>query len=148
MRIPDCCSKDRFTMKMMKRKLRILLAKFGNGYEEAMLKLAKSCGEAGFEVVYTDVQDPEAIVASAMQESVDHIGITTLPGARVEDFRKILDLLAKERLLEVRVTAGGFFSEEDIAQIKSLGVLEFYPKGAIYGRIAQWKAEHAETNQS
>jgi methylmalonyl-CoA mutase C-terminal domain/subunit len=128
----------------MKRKLRILLARFGDGYEGAMLKLAGSCSEAGFEVVYTDVADPKAIVASAVQEAVDHIGITTLPGAKVDDFRTLFELIAKEGIPEVRVTAGGFFPEQDTEKIKKMGVLDFYPRGSIYNKIAQWKKEYAE----
>ncbi|NTV42257.1 MAG: methylmalonyl-CoA mutase [Syntrophobacteraceae bacterium] len=129
----------------MTRKLRILLAKFGDGYEGAMLKLARSCSEAGFEVIYTDVQEPEAIVAAAIQESVDHVGITTLPGATVESFRKLFELLAKEGVTDIRVTAGGIFPDEDIAKIRVMGLLDFYPRNAIYDKIAQWRAAHAES---
>lgn len=128
----------------MIRKLRILLAKFGDGHEEAMLKLARSCSEAGFEVIYTQVQEPEAIVASAIQESVDHIGITTLPGATLKSFQRLFDLLKKEGVTDVRVTAGGIFPEEDIEKIRAMGLLDFYPRNVIYNKIAQWKAAYAE----
>jgi methylmalonyl-CoA mutase C-terminal domain/subunit len=67
-------------------KLRILLAQFGGGYKNAMLGLAYASCMVGFEVVYSELSNPEAIVDCAIQESVDHIGITTLPGATVEDF--------------------------------------------------------------
>lgn len=129
----------------MTRKLRILLAKFGDGYEAAMLKLASSCSEAGFEVIYTQVQEPEAIVASAIQESVDHIGITTLPGAGVESFRQLFELLSEEGVSDIRVTAGGIFPEEDVARVRAMGLLDFYPRNVIYDKIAQWKAAYADT---
>jgi methylmalonyl-CoA mutase C-terminal domain/subunit len=58
---------------MAERKIRILLGRLGEGYKEALLNLAKGLGDAGFEVIYTELQDPDAIVSSAMQESVDHI---------------------------------------------------------------------------
>ncbi len=128
----------------MKRKLRILLARFGSGFEEALLRLARSCSEAGFEVVYTDVSDPRAIVLSAIQESVDHIGITTLPGATVDDFRTLFSELAAQGVEEIRVTAGGIFPEEDIPQVLAMGVLDFYQKNAIYDRISRWKSLYAE----
>lgn len=129
---------------MITKRLRILIARFGDGYENAMHKLAESCCLAGFQVVYTEVQDPAAIVACALQESVDHIGITTLPGARIESFAELFELLAREDLTHVRVTAGGFLAEEDVAKIKAMGVVEFYPRGAIYKKIEQWTAEYAE----
>jgi methylmalonyl-CoA mutase, C-terminal domain len=128
----------------MKRKVRVLIARFGEGYEKAMFKLASACSEAGFEVVYTDIDDPKAIVAAAIQEAVDHIGITTLPGATVEDFSRLFQLLKEDGASHIRVTAGGLFPEEDVALIKKLGVLDFYPKGSIYRKIEQWTKTHGE----
>jgi len=132
---------------MTRRKLRILIAKFGDGYENAMLKLATACSEAGFEVVYTDIQDPRAIVASAVQEAIDHIGITTLPGANVENFADLFRLLAENGVSNIRVTAGGFLPEEDITRIKQMGVLDFYREGSIYKKIEKWTEEFGESTQ-
>ena len=132
---------------MTRRKLRILIAKFGDGYENAMLKLATACSEAGFEVVYTDIQDPRAIVASAVQEAIDHIGITTLPGAKVESFAELFRLLAENGVSHIRVTAGGFLPDEDITRIKQMGVLDFYRAGAIYEKIEKWTKEFGESTQ-
>jgi methylmalonyl-CoA mutase, C-terminal domain len=132
---------------MAKRKLRVLLAKFGEGYENALLKLAAACSEAGFEVIYTDLQDPRAIVAAAIQEAVDHIGITTLPGADIEDFGTIFKLLEENEVTHIRITAGGFLPDEDMACIKEMGVLDFYPKGSIYRRIEQWTRDFGESTQ-
>ncbi|MHC1730203.1 MAG: cobalamin-dependent protein [Syntrophobacteraceae bacterium] len=127
---------------MPRKRLRILIARFGEGYENAMLKLAHSCCEAGFEVVYTDLQDPEAIAACALQESVDHIGITTLPGACVKNFKHLFDILSRDGLSHIRVTAGGLFPPEDLEKIKNLGVVDFYPGGSIYDRIEKWREEY------
>jgi methylmalonyl-CoA mutase, C-terminal domain len=132
---------------MAKRKLRVLIARFGEGHEKGMFKLASACSEAGFEVVYTDIHDPQAIVASAIQEAVDHIGITTLPGAAVEDFSSLFELLKKEGVSHIRVTAGGFFPEEDVALVKKMGVIDFYPKGSIYQKIEEWTKAYGESTE-
>ena len=132
---------------MIRRKLRVLIARFGDGYDNAMLKLATACSEAGFEVVYTDIQDPRAIVASAIQEAVDHIGITTLPGATVEHFAALFELLKKEGVSHIRVTAGGFFPQESVARIKAMGLLDFYPEGSIYNKIGQWSKDFGESTE-
>ena len=132
---------------MTRRKLRVLVARFGNGYANAMLKLANACSEAGFEVVYTDLQDPQAIVASAIQEAVDHIGITILPGANLEDFAKLFKLLDENGVSHIRITAGGFLPDEDMARIKAMGALDFYPKGSIYKRIDQWTRDFGESTE-
>lgn len=127
---------------MSKKRLRVLIARFGEGYENAMVKLAYSCCEAGFEVVYTDLNDPAAIVACALQESVDHIGITTLPGASVKDFARLFEAMEKDGLSHVRVTAGGLFPEEDIKQVRQMGIVEFYRGGSIYKKIEEWSKEY------
>ncbi len=127
---------------MTERKIRILMAKLGDGFETAMMKLASAFSEAGFEVIYTDLQEPEAIVSAALQESVDHIGITTLPGADIEKFSRIFELLNRENVPEIKVTAGGFLDEHDIPRIKEMGVVEFFPKGTTYGELIRWAKEN------
>jgi len=129
---------------MSARKVRILMAKFGEGYEMAVMKLAKAFSEAGFEVIYTDLQNPEAIVASAIQEAVDHIGITTLPGARLDQFKRVFEQLAKEGASQISVTAGGFLPDEDIERIKQAGVVEFFPKGTTYKELIDWAQKNIE----
>ncbi|HOD98569.1 MAG TPA: cobalamin-dependent protein [Syntrophales bacterium] len=118
--------------------IRILMAKLGEGYEDAVGKLCIAFREAGYEVVYVENQRPEAIVASALQEAVDHIGITTLPGARIEDIARVMELLKKEDLSYVRVTAGGFLDYNDIHKVKEAGVVEFFPKGTSISELITW----------
>lgn len=132
---------------MSERKVRILMAKFGEGFETAIMKLAKAFSEAGFEVIYTDLQNPEAIVASAIQEAVDHIGITTLPGARLDQFTKLFELLAKEGASQIGITAGGFLPDEDIEGIKRTGVREFFPKGTTYTELIEWAQKNIKPTE-
>ncbi len=127
---------------MSQKKVRILMAKLGDGYESAITNLGRAFVGAGFGVIYTKIQDPKAIVTAALQESADHIGITTLPGARIEDFAKIFELLAKENLSYIQVTAGGFLNDEDIPRIKEMGVVEFFPKGTTYAELIEWSKLH------
>ncbi|HNY72762.1 MAG TPA: cobalamin-dependent protein [Syntrophales bacterium] len=122
--------------------IRILMAKLGEGYEDAVGKLCIAFREAGYEVVYVENQRPEAIVASALQEAVDHIGITTLPGARIEDIARVMELLKKEDLSYVRVTAGGFLDYNDIHKVKEAGVVEFFPKGTSISELITWAKEN------
>ena len=129
---------------MNPQKVRILMAKLGEGYEPAILKLGGAFSEAGFEVIYTTIQDPEAIVAAAIQESADHIGITTLPGVRIEDFAKLFELLAKEDLSQIKVTAGGFGGDQEIRKMKEMGVVEFFPKGTTYAELIAWSKKHVK----
>lgn len=123
---------------MAERKIRILLGKLGEGHKEALLNLAKGLGDAGFEVIYTELQEPEAIVKSALQESVDHIGITTLPGADIGAFEEIRSMLREEASDHITITAGGILDEKDIPKIKAMGVMEFFPKGTSLRELTAW----------
>ncbi|MBE9546024.1 MAG: cobalamin-dependent protein [Proteobacteria bacterium] len=124
------------------RMVRILMAKLGDGFDNAMLRLAMVFREAGYEVIYTDAQEPKTIVLSAIQESVDHIGITTLKGADIEKFAEITELLARENASDIGVTAGGFLAEEDMPRVKEMGVIKFFPMGTSFSELVEWAREN------
>jgi methylmalonyl-CoA mutase, C-terminal domain len=127
---------------MSDRKVRILMARLGEGYETATMKLARVFSEAGFEVIYTELQEPQAIVLSAIQESVDHIGITILPQADIASLAKLFESLASAEATDIRVTAGGFVEDSDIPKLKAMGVVELFPKGTSYGELIEWSKTH------
>jgi len=127
---------------MKERKIRILLGKFGEGHKETVLALARNFSEVGFEVIFTELQEPDAIVRSAIQESVDHIGITTLPGTDIQAFAEIKRLLKKENSEYITVTAGGFLDEHELSLIKEMGVMEFFPKGTSFEELIEWSKEN------
>jgi len=127
---------------MTQGRIRILMARLGEGYEDAIGRLCVAFRDAGYEVIYVESRRPEAIVAAALQEAVDHIGITTLPGTRGEDIARIMTLLKKEDLAFVRVTVGGFMDEADIEKIKEAGVAAFFPKGTTASELISWAKDH------
>jgi methylmalonyl-CoA mutase C-terminal domain/subunit len=127
---------------MSERKIRILLGKLGQGHKEAQLALARSFSEAGFEVIYTELQEPESIIRSALQESVDHIGITTLPGADIKAFAEIQRLLEEENSEYITVTAGGALDEDDIASLRDMGVMKFFPQGTSFEELIEWSRKN------
>lgn len=127
---------------------RILLGKLGEGHKEAQLNLAKNLGKAGFEVIYTELQEPEALVRSALHESADHIGITTLEGADIQAFEEILRLLKAENADYISVTAGGFLEDKDIERIKKMGVTAFFPKGTTFEEIVDWSLKNIKVMQT
>lgn len=127
---------------MSVRRARILMTTFGEASEPAMKRLSSAFVEAGFEVIFTRNQRPEEIVVSAIQESVDHIGITTMPGADIENLTRVVELLKKEGASHIRVTAGGYLEEYDISKVKETGVVEFFPKGTSIPELIQWAKDN------
>ena len=120
------------------KRVRILMAKFGEGYEKSVVRLALAFRESGFEIIYTETQTPEAIVTSAIQEDVDHIGITTLPGANIDDIRKVMELLDRAGARDIGVTAGGFLGYDDIPRLKEVGIVQFFPTGTTIQELIEW----------
>ena len=128
-------------------RIRILMAKLGEGYEAAMTTLAEAFWNAGYEVIYTNIQRPEAIVASAIQESVHHIGITLLPGAKIEDLGRVIGLLKKEDVSHIRVTAGGYLELNKIPEVQEMGVVEFFPRGTSISELIQWARDNIKPTE-
>jgi methylmalonyl-CoA mutase C-terminal domain/subunit len=127
---------------MPARRVRILLGKMGEGFKETLLNLARNFREAGYEVIYTELQEPEAIVRSAIQESVDHIGITTLPGTNIQAFAEINQLLREQGADRISVTAGGYLDDEDVPKVRAMGVMAFFPKGTTFDELIEWSHEN------
>jgi methylmalonyl-CoA mutase C-terminal domain/subunit len=123
-------------------KIRILLAKLGEGHKETSQSLARNFREAGFEVIYTELQQPQAIVSAAVQESVDHIGVSLFLGANIHVFAEIKRLLIKEKSNHITITAGGFLDKSEIALLKDMGVMEFFPKGTPFDDLIAWSKKY------
>ena len=79
----------------MDRKIRVVVAKPGlDGHDRGAKVVARAFRDAGMEVIYTGLrQTPEQIVATAIQEDADAIGISILSGAHEYCFKTIIDLL-------------------------------------------------------
>jgi methylmalonyl-CoA mutase C-terminal domain/subunit len=124
----------------MKRKTRILVAKPGlDGHDRGARIIARAFRDAGFEVVYTGLhQTPEQIVSAAIQEDVDLIGLSSLAGAHLYLFQKVIDLLTAEGAADIMVIGGGIVPEKDILKLKALGVREVFLPGSSLETIVDW----------
>ena len=122
------------------RKLRILVAKPGlDGHDRGAKIIARALRDEGFEVIYTGLhQTPEMIVAAAVQEDVDAIGMSIMSGAHMTLFPAVIDLLEAQGAGDVTVFGGGIIPDADIPELKKLGVAEIFTPGATTKAIAQW----------
>jgi methylmalonyl-CoA mutase C-terminal domain/subunit len=113
---------------MAERPLRILIAKPGlDGHDRGAKVVARALRDAGFEVVYLGLRKtPREIVAAALQEDVDAIGLSVLSGAHVGLSRKVLAELEREGLA-VPVVVGGTIPEQDVEKLKAAGVAAVFP---------------------
>ncbi|MBP1690149.1 MAG: protein meaA, partial [Deltaproteobacteria bacterium] len=120
--------------------MRVLLAKSGlDGHVNAVKLLAFACREAGMEVVYTGLkQTPAMIVATAIQEDVDLIGISSLSGSHLWIATEVLRGLRESGGGEIPIVIGGIIPESDRPTLRDLGVRHvFTPKDGEVGAIVQ-----------
>ena len=121
----------------MERKIRILIGKPGlDGHDRGAKIVARALSDAGMEIIYTGLhQTPEQLVATAIQEDVDGIGLSILSGAHMAHVRSVLRLLKKKKVEDIFVFAGGIIPESDAAKLKRMGVLEVFTPGAETSQI-------------
>ncbi|MGI0054251.1 MAG: cobalamin B12-binding domain-containing protein [Thermoplasmata archaeon] len=116
--------------------IRVLIAKPGlDGHDRGAKIVARALRDAGMEVIYAGLrQTPEAIVQAAVEEDVDLIGLSILSGAHMALVPKILTLLRKEHE-KIPLFVGGIIPDEDVRQLRRLGVGEIFGPGATLEEI-------------
>lgn len=126
------------------RKIRVLIAKPGlDSHDRGAKIIARALRDAGMEVIYTGLkQTPEQIVETALQEDVDVIGLSILSGAHKTLFPIIINLLKQKGLTDVLVIAGGIIPEEDVPEMKKLGIKEIFGPGTRTDKIVQFVFEN------
>ncbi len=112
-------------------KLRLLVGKPGlDGHSNGAEQIAVRARDAGFEVVYQGIRlTPAQIVAAAVQEDVDLVGLSVLSGAHLLAVPAVLNGLREAGLGDVPVVVGGIIPEEDAVVLRETGVARvFTPK--------------------
>ena len=111
------------------RKKRILITKVGlDGHVHGAIIVAKALRDAGMEVIFSGFRmSPEKIVATAIEEDVDGIGVSILSGAHMTLLPKIIEICKQRDYIDVPVFAGGVIPHDDIQKLKEMGIKEVFP---------------------
>jgi methylmalonyl-CoA mutase C-terminal domain/subunit len=114
-----------------KTKIRVLIAKAGlDGHDRGAKVVARALRDAGMEVIYTGLrQTPEMISEAALQEDVQVVGLSILSGAHMTLVPKVLKMLQKEGLNDVKLFLGGIIPDADKPKLAKLGVDGIYGPG-------------------
>jgi len=134
----------------MDQPIRILLAKVGlDGHDRGVKVVARTLRDAGMDVVYTGLhRTPEEVVAAAIQEDVDVLGVSLLSGVQLTVFPKIMKLLRDQGAADMIVVAGGVMPADDVRELKKLGVAEVLlqdtPPQAIVETLTRLVADRGE----
>jgi methylmalonyl-CoA mutase C-terminal domain/subunit len=118
----------------------VVIAKAGlDGHDRGAKVVARALRDAGVEVIYTGLhQMPEQIVAAAIQEDADAIGLSILSGAHMTLFARVLELLAERDATDIVVFGGGIIPDTDIEELRELGVAKIFTPGAPTYDIVEW----------
>ena len=120
--------------------IRVVVAKPGlDGHDRGAKVVARALRDAGFEVIYTGLhQSPEQIIATAIQEDVQAIGLSILSGAHMTIFDRIMKLLKDNKAESIVVFGGGIIPEADKIALKEMGVGEIFTPGTPTAEIISW----------
>ncbi len=118
---------------------RVLIGKPGlDGHDRGAKFIARSLRDDGFEVIYTGIRrTPEEIAATAVQEDVDVVGLSSLSGGHVELFPAVLDALQSAGGGDIPVVGGGIIPPEDVPALKARGILEVFTPGTPMSAILE-----------
>jgi methylmalonyl-CoA mutase C-terminal domain/subunit len=114
------------------RKIRVVIAKPGlDGHDRGAKVIARALRDAGMEVIYTGLrQTPEQIVAAALQEDADAIGLSILSGAHMHICPRVMELLNEKGLQDVIVLVGGIIPDIDISKLQAMGIRGIFLPGS------------------
>lgn len=120
--------------------LRIIVAKPGlDGHDRGAKVVARALRDAGMEVIYTGLhQTPEQIVATALAEDADAIGLSVLSGAHMTLFAKVIQLLKEANADDIVVFGGGIIPDADREPLAEMGVVQVFTPGATMNEIVSW----------
>ncbi len=122
------------------KRVRLLLAKVGlDGHDRGIKVVARTLRDAGVEVIYLGLHNaPEAIVAAAIQEDVNAIGLSIHSAAHMTLFERVMELLKSKGAGEIVLFGGGIVPEEDVAGLKKLGVRAVFTPGTPLDEIVRF----------
>ena len=118
-----------------------------DGHDRGIKVLASAYRDAGMEVVYLGLrQTPEMIVASALQEDVDVIALSSLNNAHMTIFPNVLNIMKEKGLDDVLLVGGGIIPQKDMEELESLGMGKLFGPGTpveeTLNYITNWVKEN------
>ncbi len=118
-------------------KIRVLVAKPGlDGHDKGAKIVALALRDAGMEVIYSGLhQTLDQIISTAVQESVDVIGLSIMSGAHLPICEKLTAMMKEHTLDNVHLVVGGVIPQQDIQPLRDMGVAAVFPGGASFDTI-------------
>jgi methylmalonyl-CoA mutase C-terminal domain/subunit len=125
------------------KQVKILIAKPGlDGHDVGAKVVVRALLDAGFEVIYTGLRkSAEEIVATAIENDVDVIGLSILSGSHLPFCEKFRTLREEHQLADKLWVVGGNIPQNDKAALEALGVDGVFPFGSPLQAIVDFISE-------
>jgi len=120
------------------RPIKFLIGKPGlDGHSNGAEQIALRARDCGMEVIYDGIRlTPAEIVAAALEEDADVVGLSILSGSHVALARDVIGLMREKGLDDVPVVVGGIIPPEDREALERIGISAVYtPKDFELDRI-------------
>ena len=120
--------------------MRLLVGKVGlDGHDRGVKLVTRALRDAGMEVIYTGLhQTPEQVVATAIQEDVQAIGLSMHSGAHNSLFPRVIALLKEQGAEDIVVFGGGIIPDDDLASLRAVGVQAIFRPGTPMKEIVDF----------
>lgn len=115
----------------MNKPLKVVLAKPGlDGHNVGIKVIARALRDGGFDVVYLGLRVPTGqIVAAAIQEDADLIGVSNLSGS-LSGFVKELQAGFKDAGIKIPIVVGGSLTPDEEGRLSGMGVDGMFGPGS------------------
>lgn len=124
---------------MADSKVKILMAKAGlEGHWAGLVVVSNALRDAGFEVIYGGNMTPEQIAATAAQEDVNVVGISSLTANYMLVMPVIVQKLKEKGKGDVLLILGGIIYKDDFKALKKLGVAGIFIPGTPLNEIVDF----------
>ncbi len=128
----------------MPKKIRVLIAKVGlDGHDRGAKLIANALKDAGMEVIYLGLrQTIKQVVAAAIEEDVEYIGLSFLAGDHLTLVPKLFQELVNEGVDSIKIIIGGIIPKNHIPNLLSMGVKQVFLPGTPLSEIASFMQEN------
>jgi len=107
-------------------------------HDRGVRHLARRLRDAGLEVILTNFLVAADVVATAVQEDVDVVGVSSSSGGHMPVFEELFAGLAEAGLGDVVVIAGGTIPPGDARTLKEWGVAGVFGPGTSAEAVVEF----------
>lgn len=132
---------------MAKKKIRVLISKLGlDGHDRGAKLVARTLQQAGIEVTYLGIRHTtDQVVDTAIRNKVDYVGLSFLAGDHMTLVTKVVRELKERHADNIKLIIGGIILEEQIPELKSMGVHQVFLPGTPLTEIENYIKTNSAT---